>query len=87
MVEKGRTKTEKSFIYLKKGRYAGYGFIENSEELSEPSQFDNYLIPQENSNYADRILNSYLKNKKHIKKIALEPQEEAAELQKEEWFG
>ena len=87
LVEKGRTKTEKSFIYLKKGRYAGYGFIENSEELSEPSQFDNYLIPQENSNYADRILNSYLKNKKYIKKIALEPQEEAAELQKEEWFG
>jgi len=87
LVEKGRTKTEKSFIYLKKGRYAGYGFIENSEDLSDHSQFDDYLIPQQNSSYADRILNSYLNKKKQIKRIELETREEFEELQTEEWFG
>ena len=71
LVENGRTKTEKSFIYLKKGRYAGYGFIDNSEELNSLEDFKDFLIPQKNSSYADRIVSSYLNKKKNLIKIPI----------------
>ncbi len=72
LIEKGRTKTEKSFIYLNKGRYAGYGFINNSEDFNHPDDFRNFLIPQNNSVYTDRIVSRYLSTKKNIKRIELE---------------
>jgi DNA polymerase-3 subunit epsilon len=86
-LEKGRTKAEKSFIYLKKGRYAGYGFVENSDDFSSAEQFEDYLIPQTNSSYADRIVNRYLNTKKNITRLNLNTAEEVEERQPEEWFG
>ncbi|WP_282018001.1 exonuclease domain-containing protein [Salegentibacter mishustinae] len=86
LVEKGRTKAEKSFIYLKKGRYAGYGYVENSDDFNV-DQFEDYLIPQQNSSYADRIVNKYLSAKKNLTKLALNPVEEVEERETEEWFG
>lgn len=71
LVEKGRTSGEKSFIYLNHGKYAGYGFIDDSEELNHPEEFKNFLIPQKNSSYADRIVRSYLNTKKFPVKIPL----------------
>lgn len=71
LIEKGRKKGEKAFIYLNKGRYAGYGFIGDSEDLSHPEDFRNYLIPQNNSAYTDRIVSRYLSTKKNIKRIEL----------------
>lgn len=69
LVEKGRKPGEKSFIYLNRGKYAGYGFIDDSEEFNEPGEFRNFLIPQKNSSYADRILSRYLNTEKNIVKI------------------
>ncbi|MCM4155946.1 exonuclease domain-containing protein [Gramella sp. AN32] len=71
LVENGRANNEKAFIYLKKGRYAGYGFIDTSEEVNNLEDFKNYLIPQKNSSYADRIVSSYLNNKKDLIKIPI----------------
>ncbi|MDX1545225.1 MAG: exonuclease domain-containing protein [Christiangramia sp.] len=71
LVEKGRTNQEKSFIYLNQGRYAGYGFIDHSHELKHPEEFRNFLIPQKNSSYADRIVSRYLNTKKDLVKIPL----------------
>lgn len=87
LVEKGRTKAEKSFIYLKKGRYAGYGFVENSDDFNGPEQFEDYLVPQTNSSYADRIVNRYLNTKKNITRLDLNTGEEVEEREAEEWFG
>ena len=72
LIEKGRNKDEKSFIYLKNGKYAGYGFINKSEDFSQPEDFRNYLIPQKNSGYADRIVSRYLNTKKQVKRINLQ---------------
>ncbi|WP_037315604.1 exonuclease domain-containing protein [Salegentibacter sp. Hel_I_6] len=84
LVEKGRTKTEKSFIYLKRGRFAGYGFVESSEDFKYTEQFEDYLIPQTNSSYADRIVSRYLNTQKNISRLNLNQpemeEEQAADL-------
>lgn len=71
LVEKGRSKTEKSFIYLNRGKYAGYGFIDHTQELRHPEEFRNFLIPQKNSSYASRIVSRYMSTRKDLKKIPL----------------
>lgn len=86
LLEEGRSKNEKSFIYLNKGRYAGYGYINNSAELNHPEEFKNYLIPQKNSSYSDRIVSRYLNTKKNLSKIPLNIDEEDL-VENEIWFG
>ena len=71
LVEKGRTAKEKSFIYLNQGKYAGYGFIDESQEFNHAEEFKNYLIPQKNSGYTERIVSRYLNTKKDLVKIPL----------------
>ena len=87
IMEKGRTRDEKSFIYLQKGRYAGYGFINDSEDFSHPEDFRNYLIPQKNSSYTDRLVSKYLNTRKNLKKIPLFQSEPAIATEPEAWFG
>ncbi len=89
LVEKGRHKDERSFIYLKKGRYAGYGFVENSEEFNYIEQFQDFLIPQKTSTYAEKIISRYLNSDKQINRLELETTTEEAfqENHFQEWFG
>ncbi|MCM8567983.1 exonuclease domain-containing protein [Gramella jeungdoensis] len=86
LVEKGRTSKEKSFIYLNRGRYAGYGFIDHSYEFKHSEEFRNFLIPQKNSSYADRIVSRYLNTKKELVKIPLNGSETPAENDTEKLF-
>ncbi len=72
LVEKGRTATEKSFIYLHQGKFAGYGFIDSSQEFTHPEDYRNFLIPQKNSVYTERIISRYLNNTGNINRISLE---------------
>lgn len=72
LVEKGRNKKEKSFIYLNQGKYSGYGFIDESQEFNEPEDFRNFLVPQKNSSYTERILSRYLNTKTDLVRIPLE---------------
>lgn len=86
LLEKGRIKGEKSFIFLNKGKYAGYGYIGPTDEMTQPEDYTNYLVPQKTSSYADRIVSRYLNTKKSVSKILLNTnQEEFAE--NEQWFG
>lgn len=87
LVEKGRNQNEKSFVYLNKGRYAGFGYIDSSEELSHPEDFKNYLTPSKTSSYADRIVSRYLNTKKNLTKIPLTTNEPSEEVETETWFG
>ena len=87
LVEKGRSRNEKSFIYLNKGRYAGFGYIDSSEELNHPDDFRNFLTPSKTSSYADRIVSRYLNTKKNLTKIALTTNEPVEEIETEAWFG
>jgi len=86
LLEKGRTNKEKSFIYLNKGKYAGYGYVGPSDDFNHPEEFKNFLTPSKTSSYADRIVSKYLNTKKNISKIPLNViEEEMAE--NEVWFG
>ena len=89
LVEKGRTNDEKSFIYLNKGRYAGYGFVAHSDDFQYTEEFKDYLVPQKNSSYAERIVNRYLNSKKNLTKLDLNSVEEEVveEQESQEWFG
>ena len=72
ILTEGRTTEEKSFIYLKQGKYAGYGFIESTENITKVEDFTNQLIPQKSSAYADRIISRYLTMSANIEKIQLQ---------------
>ncbi len=71
LIEKGRNSKEKSFIYLNQGLYAGYGFIDDTQDFKEVEDFRNFLVPQKNSSYAERIINRYLNSKKDPVKISI----------------
>jgi len=86
LLEKGRTKEEKSFIYLNKGKYAGYGYVGPSDDFNHPEEFKNFLTPSKTSSYADRIVSKYLNTKKNISKIPLNVVEEEM-AENEVWFG
>lgn len=86
LLEKGRTNEEKSFIYLNKGKYAGYGYIGASDDFNHPDEFKNFLTPSKTSSYADRIVSRYINTKKNLSKIALNLEEEEL-VESETWFG
>jgi len=86
LLEKGRIKEEKSFIYLNKGKYAGFGFIGPADDFNHPEEFKNFLTPSKTSSYADRIVSRYLNTKKNISKIPLNA-EETEMAENEMWFG
>lgn len=85
LMEKGRTKGEKSFIYLDKGKYAGYGYIGPSDDFNHPDEFRNFLVPAKTSSYADRIVSRYLNTKKNLSPVRLSSTEELVE--NDLWFG
>jgi len=86
LLEKGRTNEEKSFIYLNKGKYAGYGYVGPSDDFNHPEEFKNFLTPSKTSSYADRIVSKYLNTKKNISKIPLNVVEEEM-AENEVWFN
>ncbi|WP_026915299.1 exonuclease domain-containing protein [Christiangramia portivictoriae] len=85
LMEKGRVKGEKSFIYLNKGKYAGYGYIGPADNFNHPDEFTNFLVPAKTSSYADRIVSRYLNTKKNLSPIKLDASEELVE--NDLWFG
>lgn len=87
LVEKGRNNQEKSFIYLKQGRFAGYGFIDETEEFNQPEDFTNFLIPQKSSAYADRIVRRYLATQKVITRLPLTQTENSTQNIFEAWLS
>ena len=87
IVEKGRNPNEKSFIYLKKGRYSGYGFIDTNEEFNNTEDFMNYLIHQKSSAYADRIVRRYLTVSKNIEKLPLQNEDNHTQNIFERWVS
>ena len=86
LVEKGRETGEKSFIYLKQGRFSGYGFIDDAADFNHHEDFEHYLIPQKSSAYADRIVRRYLATEKHIVRLPLTSVEQHTQNIFENWF-
>lgn len=58
--EKGRHDNEEAFIVIKNGSYLGYGFIDNSIQITHEDELDHYLIKQKDNIDVQGILRSVL---------------------------
>lgn len=58
--EKGRHQNERAFVLLEEGKYRGYGFIENTMEISSFKDLEAYVIPQKNTPETQRIVESVM---------------------------
>ncbi len=54
--QKGRFAHEEAFIMIKKGKYVGYGFVGNEEQISHEDELDHFLIPQKDNLDVRKIL-------------------------------
>jgi DNA polymerase-3 subunit epsilon len=61
--EKGRTQNEMGFALILNGVYKGYGYMDNTIELSSPDDYLFYLQPQKDNRDVQRILSYYIHKK------------------------
>ena len=61
---KGRWANEKSFIYIEKGNYKGYGYYSGQENLSNVEELKNFLTLQKETMLIRSVIKSELKKKK-----------------------
>jgi len=59
--EKGRTTNEEAFVLVTDGVYRGYGYIPDTEQVSDLDDFENYLVAQKSTYHTTVILRSYFK--------------------------
>ena len=68
ILDKGRTKGEKSVVMVENGVYKGFGFLAEDETVQEAGEFQNFIQPHEDNRDVQQIIRSYLNNKK-VEKI------------------
>ncbi len=61
IVGQGRTKQEKSIVYIDQGDYKGFGFIDSDQNFSIEDMID-CIQPYKNNNDIKRIMNGFLAN-------------------------
>ena len=61
--EKGRNENETAFVLVKNGTYLGYGFVENTFQITHQEQLEQHLIIQKDNNDIQRILRQATLNK------------------------
>ena len=60
---KGRTIDEEAFVLTRRNIYVGYGFVSKETSLTHLDDFENYLIRQQSTLEAQRILESFIRKK------------------------
>ncbi|KAA5821870.1 DNA polymerase III subunit epsilon [Algibacter amylolyticus] len=58
--EKGRHPEEDAFVLIKNGVYLGYGFVENTAQITNETELESYLIPQQDNADVWRVLRKRL---------------------------
>lgn len=58
--EKGRHAEEEAFVMIRNSVYAGYGFIDRSEQIISKDDLETYLIPQKDNVDVQKIIRSYM---------------------------
>ncbi len=69
ILDKGRNEEERSVILVENRRYVGYGFIDSSCAVNEPSEFKSYITQGTYYPDADVLLRGWLKLGKKVKKV------------------
>ncbi|MDQ3048994.1 MAG: exonuclease domain-containing protein [Bacteroidota bacterium] len=71
LLDKGRTNEERSVIIIEKGNYSGFGYVDNSEQISMPSEFRNYIRQRNYYPDANDLVKGFLRQGKNIKKTLI----------------
>jgi DNA polymerase-3 subunit epsilon len=75
IIDKGRTKDERSCIWVENGHFYGMGYITSEIGFTEPSEVKEYVTPYKSNQYIMQLINTYAAkhpgkvfNKRHQKK-------------------
>ena len=71
VLEKGRTRNEKSIVLIENGTFKGYGFVPYPVFKKDREHWLEYIKTLKEDRDTKTIINTYLRKKKHYKKIEL----------------
>ncbi|MEK9613681.1 MAG: exonuclease domain-containing protein [Flavobacteriaceae bacterium] len=71
LTERGRTKGEFSFIYIKDNLFKGYGYYELNHQIKNQRSIETRMIPMEDNPDVKKLILSFLRRKKYLKLISL----------------
>jgi len=74
IIDRGKTKDQKSLILIENGHYAGYGYLSESEQFSNMEELKGFIKKVNYYPDADDLLRGWLKKNK-VKKILLSKKE------------
>lgn len=69
LLGKGRTLSETAVVYVNKGIFKGYGFVEKETAWATPDELENYIKPCKATIDAELIVNSYLRRNPYTKVV------------------
>lgn len=72
IIDKGRTVDERSVVFIQDGVFQGIGFYQLNFQLQSLEILKSIITPMQDNRDAQHIIQSYSRNKKHIKIIPLE---------------
>ena len=73
LIDKGREIGEHSAILIKNGQYVGYGFYELNHQLNNLHILESIITPMQADANTHHIISSYLRDKRKIKTLELNP--------------
>jgi DNA polymerase-3 subunit epsilon len=59
IIDKGRTKDERSCIWIENGHFYGMGYVNAEAGFTEPSDLKDYVTPYRSNNYIMQLIYSY----------------------------
>ncbi|MBE16340.1 MAG: exonuclease [Cytophagaceae bacterium] len=72
IIDKGRTVDERSVVFIQDGVFQGIGFYHLNFQLQSLEILKSIITPMQDNRDAQHIIQSYSRNKKHLKIIPLE---------------
>jgi DNA polymerase-3 subunit epsilon len=69
IVGRGRRPDEKSVVLVEKGNYLGFGFFDESENVSNLEAAKNFIKPAKENRMVQNIVNSYLANPRGVELV------------------
>ena len=73
IIDRGRDIDERSVIYIKNGVFYGIGFFDLNYQINRVEVLESLITPMKNNRDTQHIIQSYLRKKKNIKVINLNP--------------
>jgi len=67
IIDKGKSKEERSCIWIENGHFYGMGYLPSDISIHEPSDVKNYVTPYKSNQYIEQLIFSYAE--KHPRKV------------------